>query len=838
MDRKLWAFCCLFLLCSCGGSDGDSTATEDTSNNGDTNNGDTTTGDVQGLNLPSNMSFVSAQGEGSGTSSNRFQINAYNDSGTDYSNDPVDTYVFDSSMEALGTVNMILCLLEQTAATDMVNQGAYIALVNEDKCEQGQNQSSSGETGQASGGQTTEFNSWTIQSARASNTDPQIVKIWVPGEQPDPNDPEAAMDAQDILVEVTVDEGISAGKPYGDFIMNFKGVVDSGVFGGPAGTEVETMRGSLRTVDNSNNLPQFEFINLGGDSLQSNGADFGFEEAVNVQLNDTSGDTGRAVTRKSDSFNAAGTGVTTESRHYAVAFNAKNLARGKDTNGDDTLDVQQCLSRENFNSHVWRYNLYHRDNGTFNSNSVTEGQRVELNSGFPFTYDSDNNSENDAYGWVGYWGIWAEGGTLADGTSISRFDYNSDSLTQYTVNVSPGKMIRRTASTELLSSFQGDEFQYWGEHPTLNIFGQWIVTVDSNNDFAITDSFQWGNNGPETSTTVDHDNNPNTAEVAVAAVFTLNDGEWFWLWSDALGGNINYAHDTTVAANDRTVTFYGEEFVTPADSMFGSGAVTLYCYVECLKGGLTQNDIDTATDRNDLYYQYSGTPFQYTLSAANGKVILTDVSNNQVVSTTALNLDSVGHQWGINTGEMVTATINNPNEPWSVFQEAVTYRWETGANDWNQLITVSDAGNQVQSFDPPLRFTYTHSTANDANNSSAYDGKKFMLEYNGPGSLHGFPWIEDSDSRRWHAAVTLADGAQLSDGTNHFVVKAMEKEQSMQLSPGQCGALDISGLLSDPNMELPTAADIGAVSFGLSDKPNVSDAPAVIEGELQNSSTD
>jgi len=44
--------------------------------------------------------------------------------------DPVHAYVYDASMQSLDTVNMILCLMEQTRASDMVNQGAYIALVN------------------------------------------------------------------------------------------------------------------------------------------------------------------------------------------------------------------------------------------------------------------------------------------------------------------------------------------------------------------------------------------------------------------------------------------------------------------------------------------------------------------------------------------------------------------------------------------------------------------------------------------------------------------------------------------------------------------------------------
>jgi hypothetical protein len=641
------------------------------------------------------------------------------------------------------------------------------------------------------------------------------------------------MDAQNILVEVTVSEGATSTDPYGSFVLNFKGVVDAALLGGPSGTEVETMRGTLYTVNNSSNLPQFEFINLGGDSLSNQGMNFGFEEAANVLLDDTSGTSGQAVTNTTNIHEENGSPVT-QTETYAVSFDQSNLLRGKDTDGNDTLDAQECLSRTTFNTHVWRYNLYHESTGTFNDNSVTEGSRVELNSGFPFNYDSNSDGTDDAFGWVGYHGVWTENGTLSDGTTINKFDYTTDTTTEMTVNVSPGKMIRRTASTELLSSFQGDEFQYWGPHPTLNIHGQWVVTVDGNNDFALTASMTFGQNGPQQSSTVDHDDNPATAEVNVAASISLSDGQWLWLWSDSLGGNINYAHDASVAASARQVTFYNEEIITPADSALSGGSLTLNCYVDCLIGGLTQTNVDAASDRSDLFYSYSGTAFQYVLSAANGKLTLTDQTSGEVVTAASLDLSNLGHEWGINTGEMITGTISNANEPWQVFEETVSYRWETGQNDWNKLVTVTNSSNVVQTFDRPLRFTYTHSTANDANNDSTYDGKKFMLEYGGPGDLWGFPWVEDSATHHWYAAVTLKDGTQLTDGTNNFVVKAIEKEQSMEsVSLSACSALDVTGLLSNTSMQLPTSSDIGTVSHSLSSKPTVTDAPAVIEGEVQ-----
>jgi hypothetical protein len=359
---------------------------------------------------------------------------------------------------------------------------------------------------------------------------------------------------------------------------------------------------------------------------------------------------------------------------------------------------------------------------------------------------------------------------------------------------------------------------FWGEHSTLGA-GEYIVTVDNSNAFVITHSFQWGDNGPETTDVVDDDVTPGV------------DGENLWLWSDALGGNIVYVHETAVAANDREVTFYAESFVNPDDDTFNGGNVTLYCYDRCLKGGLTQGDVDAAAGGNgvdDLYYA-SGAERTYTAEVSNGKLLLRDDTNGEIVSAEDLDMQALGHEWGINTGEMSTTQL--VGDWWAIYNQAVSYRWETGDEDWNHMVTVADANGNFASFDRPLSINYTHSTANDRNADATFDGKKFLLQYGGTGELWGFPWVEDGD--RWHSAVTLNDGVTLSDGSNDFLVKAIEMEQTMLEDAGGCGDLNIVGLFSDSGLALPTADDIGTVDFGLSDKPAVTDAPAVIEGEVQ-----
>jgi len=618
--------------------------------------------------------------------------------------------------------------------------------------------------------------------------------------------------------------------------MNFTGVMDAGDIGGTAGVEGTMMTGSLVTANNTLSQPQFKFINIMGDALPNvPGIGFSLVESANVILDDATGTGGVALTGFSETY-FDGFSNNTVDETFAVAFNSSNLLRGQDTDGDNVSDTTICKARDDFDTQVWRYNLYHTVDGTYNGNAVTAGQRVEINSGFPFSYDSDNDGVNESYGWIGSHGLWSERRDIVDGASVSRFDYNTDVSSTMTLHIAPGKLIRRTANSELLSNFQGDDFQFWGDHPVLAIFGQWLVTIDVNNDFQITGSMTWGMDGPVISTTVDHDDNPATAEVSAVAALPVANNENLWLWSDNLGGNVVYVHDNSVAANSRTVTFYGQEFVAADDAtLFPSGttSLTLYCYDQCLKGGLTQGDVDAAASENDLYYTYAGTPFQYTLSISNNKVLLTDDSNSQMVSAATLDLTSLGHDWGINSGEMITAPLANAAEPWAVYDATVSYHFETGPNYWNQMATASDTSGVLASFDRPLQFNYTHSTANDANGSNSHDGGTFFLEYGGAGELWGFPWIEDIENDRWYTAATLANGVELGSNGNNYAVKAIESELSMRDAPGACTALSIDSLFTDAALALPTSSDIGGVSFTLAEKPVVTDPPAVIEGAIQ-----
>lgn len=194
------------------------------------------------------------------------------------------------------------------------------------------------------------------------------------------------------------------------------------------------------------------------------------------------------------------------------------------------------------------------------------------------------------------------------------------------------------------------------------------------------------------------------------------------------------------------------------------------------------------------------------------------------------------YEWGVNTGEMTASAVA---EWWRVFDADVTYRWETGQNSWNRAVAViNNATSQPRSFDKPLHFKYVYALGDDPNGDDYAAGTPFMLEYGGPGELWGFPWIkldagcdESAENCRWVSSLTLKNGVVLENGGKDYLLLPMESEQSMNavaLSNCTNAGLDVSGI----SLSLPAAA-AGSVDFAWSDKPQVTAAPAVIEGEVQ-----
>ena len=815
----------LLILAGCGGGGGGSSSG--------------VSGDVSGLEMPSKMNMVSAESSGARNYAGKGYVLDEMALGRGYASRMVDssvidafpvdadyyldaaeaeTWVWDPSMESLSIINEILCYVQQTAASDMVNQGAYIALVDEDKCEEGTNQSgasSGGGQSSASSSQSVDYSKWTVVSTRSDNSSPQMVRIWVPGDD-DSDDP---MDGQRILVTTTITEGVSDSKPYGSFVMNFVGEAPVG----PGDSYVEVMQGTLQTIENSDGKPEFSFYNTAGGI----GLPFSLIEKSRVVMNDASGTSGQAKTYMYESFSDS-FGTYTEENGYSVAYNDSHFLRGKDTDGNGSIDEQACTSRSDFSTQTWRYNLYHTSDGTFNQQPVTAGQRVELNSGFPFYFD-DGSARH--FGHIGYWGLWTEAdlplSSLANQT-ITREHYGDGAAEQFTVKASGGKLWRRSKEISSYADVAGLDLNWWGDPNDPNCNGPCsqsdyratVVETGGSYSLMVTHALTWNDQG-----------GPTLTDVADVDITPLNEWDQRWLWGDGMGGNVVFK---PVGSSDAVVMFK-EEQVSPNEAGLPS---QLYCYERCLKGGLSSGAVNTEPDMYHILWNGGSTTQEhvYGLSVVDGQFVLSDNLGNPVVVDFAIP-QSAGdwYEWGVNTGEMSTAAVT---DWWSVFDADVTYRWETGPNSWNRAVAVvNNSTSQIQSFDKPMQFKYSYALGDDPNGDNHAAGTPFMLEYGGQGNLWGFPWMkqdpscdESSEHCRWISSLTLDNGVEL-ENAQAYLVLPMESEQTMQeVNLNNCtgAGLDVASV----SLSLPGSV-AGGVNFSWSDRPLVTDAPAVIEGEVQ-----
>lgn len=366
-------------------------------------------GGATALEIANQMSLVEAQEESTPSASlgSKFLLlkALTTDTSTAYYTDPLDIWVHDDSMEALSIINEILCSFEQTLYAEKLNAGPYIALVDNAKC----NNDKSSESDSESSSSAVEYETWFVDSSRASGADPQIVLVKIFQEETEFEPP------MTIEARVTITEAVSDTKPYGDFELDFE-MSDE--------TESELVgQGKLTTVDRDDGQVQFVF------SMRGLKADFLVSEDVNVVMS-ADGTTGYAYA--SHSFGGF------ESGSYNVAFNDLYYKAEKD-DGD-----VKCLDRRNFNSHTFRYGVYNED-----------GSRLELaNPGFGIQY---TDGDREYWGFAGNWGVWLDEDIFADGLEVIR---PSNDAT-YTLRVVDGKLVKHTQQQIALEDIKDAYLNYW-----------------------------------------------------------------------------------------------------------------------------------------------------------------------------------------------------------------------------------------------------------------------------------------------------------------------------------------------------------------------------------------
>lgn len=723
---------------------------------------------VVGLLPPDQISVVTPRESGALPSEPDFPLDS------DYHLDTARRHVYDPAIEPLDTVNMILCLVEQTAVDVLVNQGVYLAQVNATRCEAG---GGGGDTGQSSG-TVDEFELWTVESTRASDSAPQDVHYWIPQNE---DGHEAT-----LFVEAELTHGVEPQFPFGAFTLCFAGAEDV------SGLDNPLLGGALTagTLDGGNAGFQFYFRKGDLAAVPQPGEHAEETAATLITSADQSSGTARVLRSERSDFGSGDSGVQTA--EYLIAYDTDTFLRSLDGG------APEAFHRDQFVENVWQYNLYH-------ASGPDAGQRVELDSGFGFRTQAGER------GWIGYWGMWTPPGVVvADGDVITSDEYGEEPQT-YTVFRAPGRLIRNSRRTLPLTELDGHTFQWWffdGSSST-----NYVVAYDEGN--LAWEKIGTQEPGQPTMTPIE----PPVA-IDTAALGFLN------LWSASLGGPTAYVH------GEDSITYYAQSFVTSADDIFTGGELTLYGLVQCLRPGITAAQAESG----DVYLGDApdvASPYLLRFQQSDLTLYLDTTGNGGGLDPVGLAPGEVPASgpftWGMRSGPMVTSTAGLANV-WDVWNQDEFYLWETGANDWNQLTGVLDTGGAFVSFDAPLAFSYTVAAGDDRNGDDSRAGQTFFLNYGGPGQLWGLPnegvdLTGDDQPDRWYPLVNLADGLLLGPTGSEYVVKALEIEQRLAPDAGYAGTLDLAqaSTLVLPTSSIFTVPDIGP-------RPAVTGAPRVVDG--------
>lgn len=721
-----------------------------------------------------------------------------------YYTDPQQSRVEDATSRGIEQVNMITCLMNAMRPDALVNDGAYIALVDESKCDARGQQSAAGSAASSDASQAASYMTAVVNSTRASNADPMRARIWI-------DENEEGHQAT-IFVNTSASEAPSATTPYGVFRLDFCGRGDA--------SPDCMMRGYLD--GSSSGLSYYE---------EENNEQEGKIVALRLSSAGTASGSGRLQLDQGSDQVA-----------FTFAYDQSHFRR-EDSNGE------QCFSRDAADPEtglsVWRYGLY----------DATTGERVSRNSGFPIEYTQAGQTH---HGYLSYWGLSLPpeaAQTLSNGATVQKVDYSSGETptrTNYTLVRTGGKLLKHSKQARTLAEIDKIRFNTWvgdatgfyaGATPNTQYILYWDGTAGA---FKVAGKMDCSSGRCETQDL--------QTEEAVAYSFWSNQGGVRG-WSEALGGELFIdlrATNGALVATDVDVIYRKQEIVYP-DQM----PTTLHCLRDCptaatlgayfAEGSATDSPFVAGT------FNRFGPASEAVTYGTDGAGVLEDPVGAAVTLTDSEALQRrPQYQWGVRTGRLFTqlAAAECPNQPGSYCESQVDaletyYSWETGSGQWNQFAAVKDASGDFVVFDPPLQLQY-QVPAGAA--YGAYASKAIVLQYGGFGDLWGIPGYcvsrltnatvscETQDSRYVPAFVIPFDAnvGRATAGETVYLVKWLEREiRFARKTPLTCAALALPS-----EVTLPSAAGLKNPSDPAADiyigvKPVVTDAPRVIHGEVK-----
>lgn len=561
--------------------------------------------DVGGLQISNQMSLVSAKGGAVGSISELPQNSvkfAVPTSG-EYVEDHVDVYVFDQAMEPIERINQIVCEINQTGYSSLVNEGDYIALVDRELC----NRDQSSETNNQSSSQEQDFVQWYANVFRQDDNSVQQVNLWIPQFQS--GDPNFGGQTMSLSGQLNVTEAVSDANPFGIFELQAGAYTTDGSLG---------LYAAIRASENTEGDIVLEMDNF--DSVWG-------EQTQMYAVLDSGTDSGYGFTFKGITYFVDENGdplsePEQKGQTSRVAFDADYYLMNITENLYGSVNKNLCLERNNYRRNVWEYNLYD-----------SNGSRVNLNSGFPIIYN------DSVWGFADYYGIHFPPEEVSSVSGISVAD---DSGNNYTIFEGGGRLVKRTRNVLLLGDLIGDVFQWWDGYS-----GKQYEVV-------------WDGMHFNTISEITYDENGQTIIPVSPTPIPLFPNQWFGLWKQGFGNLDIIIPDNGVVDNNLAVPYYTEEYQSPND-VATLGA--LYCYYDCPKGGVAKSDLDVSEPFYPNQDMDGSMPYEYTFDSSE---YMLKYSGQNITVATGTEIDpSSFFSWGFRSGPLLTSPLTDPWLSWN-----------------------------------------------------------------------------------------------------------------------------------------------------------------------------
>lgn len=731
--------------------------------------------------------------------------------GTPYHTDTQESFVWDQTAEAIGTVNMITCIMDALNPDELINRGPYAALVDEKKCDS--NKASASNSGATAGGGAAapQYMRGMVNATRASNDEPMRARVWF--------DQEEGGQSQTIFVNLSATAGPSATNPYGVFRVDYCGTSGAG------------------QPCNMNGM-----VSAGADGIRYVETEEGGTYTRQLYLT-RSGDTGAGAVRSTQTGNPDTT--------YRFAYGPTHFMRTDGT-------TPACFDRrlDQAKTSIWRYGLYD-----------AAGNRLERNSGFPIKFTEGGQTW---FGYAGYYGLNLppDGmAALTTGDSVVKQNFGENATEQsYTVMKSKGRLVKHTRQTATLGEMTGLKFTFQAWNGLTNTTANAIKSGEDGNSIRPRQLEAYYESGKFwVSGYLDCTGGSGCTVAATASPVELTSsdlapyaaGPGLMAFAQSFGGNLHLDAGTLAAPSGSSVVAYRtQDLVYPG----AAGAPTaLSCVNNCPSASsiaaFIANTNPTPFGTTANQWGPTGTSVSYTVNGTTGE--LQAGGQAAVVADGVSEDDLTGqYRWGIRSGRLVEnlADLDCPGMPGQSCESMaeslpVFYTWETGPSAWNQFAGLRDGTGAFLRFDPPLQVTFN--VPADGARYGQYAGSSMRLDYGGFGELNGIPGNcvdantnEPTDcagggnNKRYVPSFSIpfdpTTGVVTAGGQTYYV-KWLNREvrfNRVSTATAACVALapSMGSLSSLPQLSEAANPSSPADALYIGTKPTVTTAPRVVHG--------